>query len=235
MRKIILAFHNLIVLIWLIIVVGIFKITTNLQFSNGNSLIFLALIIIFPSFIYIYTAVNKKKIRKLKKTQQATYYNQIKESIKKEQFKEELLDKILELGLEYKLVEAQDTTSVTIYTLDYTMFNLTFTYDYAMLQLCNTEITYYFYYSNHMSEYSKYDLRNFQYKEIKILYLKIIERITSLIQNVYVYTQSNKLLRLTMQDTNEIIYELHLNKKLFSNLKKKKQIINLKYEKGPAK
>ena len=30
-------------------------------------------------------------------------------------------------------------------------------------------------------------------------------------------------------DTNEVVYDLTLNKKLFSNIKKEKKILNLKY------
>lgn len=227
MKKIILAFHHLIVLIWLILVIVIFKITTNFKFSNGNSLIFLALIITFPTFIYIFTAVSKKKLKNKLKQKRTIYFDKIKDDIKKSYFKDNLLNKIDELGLKYKLIENEKELRINISMKDIDTFNLTFTEDFAVLQLYNTIISFSFYYSNYIGEYSKYDIRNFEYKETKVLYLKILEKITSLINRTYIYFQSNKLVKLTDKDTNEVVYEIKLNKKLFLNLKKIKKIIEL--------
>lgn len=229
MKKIIMAFHHLIVLIWLIIILVVFKVTTNFKFENGSSLIFIALIIVFPTFIYIYTLINKNKIRKQKKDKMLLYYRNIQDDKNKNQLKVNLLDKIKELGLDYELTDNQDTIRITIYSISKMLFHLTFTKSVAMLHVVETEIVYYFYYSNQIKEYSKYDLRNFEYKETKILYLKILERIKTLVQKTYVYTQSSKQIKLVVQDTNEVVYDLSLNKKLFSSLKKEKKILNLKY------
>ncbi|MGM9899660.1 MAG: hypothetical protein ACI32E_03645 [Bacilli bacterium] len=229
MKKVIMAFHHLIVLIWLIIVLVVFKVTTNFKFENGSSLIFIALIVVFPTVIYVYTFINKNKIRKQKKEKMYQYYRKIQDDKNKNQLKSNLLDKIKELGLDYELSEDQEMIRVTIYSISKKLFNLTFTKSVAMLHMVETEIIYYFYYSNQIKEYSKYDLRNFEYKETEMLYSKIIDRINSLIQKTYVYTQSSKQIKLVIQDTNEVVYDLTLNKKLFSNIKKEKKILNLKY------
>lgn len=227
MKKFILAFHHLIVLIWLVLILIVFKITTNFKFKNGSSLIFLALIITFPTFIYIFTILNKKKIRNQKKHELPLYFQQIKDDQKKNKFQELLLDKIKECNLDYSIIVENSTIKINVYNIDRILFIIEFMPTFACIKINETNVKYNFYYSYHIDEYTKYDLRNFEYKETKILYMKLIEKIQNLINKKYVYIQSNKLLKLIEQETSEIIYEVNLNKKIYYYLEKEKKEIIL--------
>ena len=227
MKKIVLSLKHLIVLIWLFLVLLIFKITTNFKFKNGSSLVFVGLLIIVPLFVYIYSYIWSKKIRKQNKSLSLGYYTQIEKDVKTQKFQNNFLTKVKELGLEYKFNDQKDRLLINIYNNDFEIMNIDFTGISSNVQIVNTNIVYHFYYSNQIDEFTKYDLRNFEYKETTVLYTKILELLEKLINQEYTYTQSKKQKTLVNSTTKEIIYDVKLNKKLYKYYKKEIKQITL--------
>jgi len=226
MKKFIVCFKHLIVLIWIFLILLIFKITNNFVFKGGSSILFLVLLISLPTFIYIYSLHLTKLVRE-KNIQKESFLNLIKEDIETNKFKKHMLDKIIEMGLNYKLNEAINQINVDIYNYEHEILSLSFDINKATLKILSTSIEYLFYYSYKIDEFTKYDLKNFEYKETIILYTMIIERISKLINRKYIYIQSKKRRQLIDLATNEKVFDVVINPKLERYFKKEKKEINL--------
>ena len=103
MKKIIIAYRHLIILIWLILILLIFKITTNFKFKNGSSLVFIGLIIIVPLIIYTYSFINIKKNKETVKINKDGYYQTIVKDLEKGNFQTNFLDKLSNLNSPFVL------------------------------------------------------------------------------------------------------------------------------------
>lgn len=226
MKKLIITFKHLLVLIWILFILIIFKITTNFVFKNGTSIIFILLLCSFTIFIYVYSLLEKRKVRKKRILLLNGYYEIIKKDFKNENFKIKFLDKLVDLKLEYKVLSISDFIEVHIYKKNELIMIVYFDSSKATLVINNTQIYYNYYYSSKYDEFTKYDLRYFEYQDSHILYVHIIDKITSLINHRYLYILNKKNKMLINKDNNEIIYEIAFNKKLLQKTKKiKKEII----------
>ena len=59
-------YKNIIILVWWLAILVIFKVWNNFNFSNGNSILFIILIVVFPLALYIFGVIYKKKLLKQK-------------------------------------------------------------------------------------------------------------------------------------------------------------------------
>lgn len=226
MKKIIVAYRHLIILIWLILVLLIFKITTNFKFKNGSSLVFVSLLLIVPIVIYIYSFINIKKNKEAVKINKDGHYQNITRDIDKGIFKSCFLDKLTQLNLKY-LCDLTDIVCVKIINHNVEILNVIFNANQAIIEINDTKIVYRFYYSHMINEFTKYDLRNFEYKETSILYSKIVEKVSELINKEYIYIYSKKQISLVAVPSNEELYNVKVNKKLFDKENKNKKTIRL--------
>lgn len=206
MKRFLIAYRHLIVLIWLILILIIFKIANNFVFKNGTSLIFVGLLIVVPLFIYIFTLCNRHQVRNKKKKLKKTYYDNLLQDIKNGHFETSFLKRIHELDLQYTYV-VEDNIRVQMEGIV-----IIFDREKTTLHIDDTCVDFHFYYASRLSDVTKYDLRNLQYKTSLVLYTKIIERIMLLINHEYAYIQNNKEIKLLRTDTNEIVYYKRLLK-----------------------
>ena len=144
MKKIIIAYRHLITLIWLILILLIFKITTNFKFKNGSSLVFIGLIIIVPLIIYTYSFINIKKNKETVKINKDGYYQTIVKDLEKGNFQTNFLDKISNLNLKY-LCNHLDVLIVKIINHNQDILKVTFSQNQATLEILDTKIIYHFY------------------------------------------------------------------------------------------
>ncbi len=226
MKKIIIAYRHLIILIWLILILLIFKITTNFKFKNGSSLVFIGLIIIVPLIIYTYSFINIKKNKETVKINKDGYYQTIVKDLEKGNFQTNFLDKLSNLNLKY-LCNHLDVLIVKIINHNQDILKVTFSQNQATLEILDTKIIYHFYYSHIIDEFTKYDIRNFEYKEPTVLYSKILEKINFLINKEYIYTYTKKQVSLITTLDNVEVYNVKVNKKLFEKENKNHKTITL--------
>lgn len=206
MRKFILLYRHLIVLLWEVLIFVIFKLTINFKFTNGLSILFISLIVIFPLIIYIWSFIKIRNNRRKHLINTKGYFEGIKRDYKKNIISNMLINKINEL--DYDVVEeVYDDRIMLIVKRNYTpVFLIEFNKQRAKVVLLNTLVIYRFYYTYVTGEFTKYDLRNFEYKDTDVLYDNIYEVIAHLVNNKYMYSQKHHLIKLTRLDLNEDVY-----------------------------
>ena len=96
-------------------------------------------------FVYIYSYIWSKKIRKQNKSLSLGYYTQIEKDVKTQKFQNNFLTKVKELGLEYKFNDQKDRLLINIYNNDFEIMNVDFTGTSSNVQIVNTNIVYHFY------------------------------------------------------------------------------------------
>lgn len=220
MKRFLLAYRHLIVLIWLVIILVIFKIINNFVFKNGTSLVFVGLLMVVPLFIYIFTLCNRHQVRNKKKNLKKVYYDNLLEDIKNGHFESSFLKRVHELDLQYTYV-VNENIHVQMEGIA-----IIFDREKTTLHIDDTLVEYRFYYASRLTEVTKYDLRNLQYKNSLVLYTKIIEQIITLVNHQYAYTQNNKEIKLIRTDNNEVVYYKRLMKH-HDKMIKKNEIISL--------
>lgn len=226
MKKIILAYRHLIVLIWLILVLLVFKLTTNFKFTNGLSLIFIFLLIIVPICFYIYIKILIKQNYEKINLNKSGYYQVLLKDINSTNFTTNLLDKLSSLNLKY-LVNMDEQPTIKVINHNVEVLIIDFWETKATINIVDTNIKYNFYYSHVIDEFTKYDLRNFEYKEPIVLYTKIVEKVSELINKEYIYTCSNKKMILTTILDKKDIYQFENKKRTNDKVKKEQKVIKL--------
>ena len=234
MKKYILSFRHLIVLIWLLLILLMFKLINNFVFENGSSIIFIILLISVPVVVYIYTALHIKQTKEKLALIKSGYYSLLKKELMADANTSILVNQLRSLNLSFHIASEEDfgenlkgDIKISIYNQDRHIMTLVFTDNKCYLELLNTLIRINFYYSNMINEFTEYDLRNFEYKDPSVLYNKIISKIEKLINKEYIYSQSNKELLLVEKQTKEIYYQRKLHKKIFKKIPKSKTEIKL--------
>lgn len=224
MKKFILAYRHLIVLIWLIIVLLIFKLTINFKFTNGLSLLFIFLLIIVPICFYIYIKILiNKNIEKISLNKNG-YYQVLLKDINTINFTTNFLEKLSLLNLKY-LLNMDDQPLIKVINHNDQILDIVFSETKASINIVNTNIKFNFYYSHIIDDFTKYDLRNFEYKDPIVLYTKIIEKVSELINKEYIYICSNKKMVLTTIIDKKDIYQYENKKR--EKVKKEQKIIKL--------
>ena len=166
-------------------------------------------------FIIDYVKINKDG-----------YYQTIVKDLEKGNFQTNFLDKISNLNLKY-LCNHLDVLIVKIINHNQDILKVTFSQNQATLEILDTKIIYHFYYSHIIDEFTKYDIRNFEYKEPTVLYSKILEKINFLINKEYIYTYTKKQVSLITTLDNVEVYNVKVNKKLFEKENKNHKTITL--------
>lgn len=211
-------FKNIIILIWWLIVLIIFKVTINFEFSNGNSLIFIALLIIPPIVLYVYGKIYKKYQVKLNKIKKEPYFNLIKKDLDKKVFKIEFLDKLIGYNV---LLNVQEE----FINLSNDYITISFNKNFACIIINNTNVIYKYFYSSSYKNYTKYDERLFKYKTTIDLYESIINKLELLANKNLLYFENKKGCILLNKKTNEVLYTTFKKTKKIKDSKNTKDIV----------
>lgn len=192
-------YKNLIILIWWLIILIVFKVTTNFVFRNGNSLIFILLMVVIPLTLYIFGVVYKKQLIKQKKLRKGPYIEIIKNDYKNKKFNKDFLD---------KLNQYHFTTELTENNLDVfnDQFLISFTKTHAYLAIKNTKIVYHYYYTSKLKDFSKYDKKLIQYHPTTYLYELLIIQINNLSSKELNYFEDKDQYALIADSTDEVFY-----------------------------
>ncbi len=192
-------YKNLIILVWWIVILIIFKVTTNFEFSHGNSLIFVFLMFALPLTLYIFGLVYKKKLLKAKALKKGPYIDKIKNDYKNKILQKEFSNNIKNLA--FAIEQINDEV-----VLDNPHLLIVFQKERASLHLKETKIYYYYYYSLKVKEYCKYDKKLLQYNSTIYLYHLIIEKLNTLIEHPLNYIENKKNFWLVDSITSEVLY-----------------------------
>ena len=71
-------YRNIIILLWWIVILVLFKITTNFEFHHGLSLLFIFLVVFVPLSFYLITKIYQQKLIRAKRNRKGNYYQRIK-------------------------------------------------------------------------------------------------------------------------------------------------------------
>ena len=198
-------YKNLIILLWWMIILIAFKIINNFEFENGTSLIFIGLLVVLPTFLYIFGLIHKFKLKKIKSVNNGPYIKIIKKDIETKKFEKEFLEDIEHL--KFNFVESDNIE------LQNEKIQIVFTNEYAYIKLIDTKVIYRYYYVNKFRYYSKYDTRYLQYRPTTYLYTLLLSRIKDLSSKEFKYIENRRSIKLIDIETNEIIYSLKKEKK----------------------
>lgn len=87
-------YKNIIILVWWLAILVIFKVWNNFNFSNGNSILFIILIVVFPLALYIFGVIYKKKLLKQKNLRKKPFFEIIQDDYKTKKLQKEFLEQI---------------------------------------------------------------------------------------------------------------------------------------------
>ena len=159
-------YKNIIILVWWLAILVIFKVWNNFNFSNGNSILFIILIVVLPLALYIFGVIYKKRLLKQKNLRKKPFFEIIQDDYKTKKLQKEFLEQVEFLKLNLNSKENQ-------LLLSNNKIEISFEKNYTKINLLNTKITYYFYYSNYINNFTKFDKRMIQYHSTKYLYNQI--------------------------------------------------------------
>lgn len=205
----IVIFRNIIVLVWLILILILFKIINNFNFKNGQSIIFALLLAVIPSFVYILSHINKKKIKVARTNRKMSFFEKIKDDYKTKKFQKHLLDKLEGLGLSFDLV---DESAIT---LKNQFLNICFDLNEASISINDTLVNYRFFYLE-SDELNKYDTTYMAKRDTLALYIAIVNKIKQLINVKMIYQNDWKRIILYRMDSEAVLYEY-----IYSKIKQK--------------
>lgn len=205
----IVIFRNIIVLVWLILILILFKIINNFNFKNGQSIIFALLLAVIPSFVYILSHINKKKIKVARTNRKMSFFEKIKDDYKTKKFQKHLLDKLEDLGLSFDLV---DESAIT---LKNQFLNICFDLNEASISINDTLVNYRFFYLE-SDELNKYDTTYMAKRDTLALYIAIVNKIKQLINVKMIYQNDWKRIVLYRMDSEAVLYEY-----IYSKIKQK--------------
>lgn len=211
-------YKNIIILIWWAIILIVFKVTTNFEFRNGTSLIFISLLVIFPLVLFIISRVFLKGLQKTNNKNKIPYFQRIKVDVKDKTFNKELISKLPLSNI--TLLNDEDKILVDDINL-IIEFNKTF----ASIIIKNTKVIFHYYYTNKFHIITKYDTRHLQYKPTNYLYKIIVEKVNELCSSDLTYMENKKCVILLIDD--KVIYS-NTDKKIKPNKFKNKIKISLK-------
>lgn len=192
-------YKNIIILLWWLIILITFKITTNFIFSNGNSIIFVLLLVVIPLTLYILAIIFKRNLLKNKKKSKLPYLERINNDYQDKTFNKEFISKIKEYNF--------STTSYdNMIIVSNELLEISFNDKCTVLSIKETDVYFRYYYQNKFSGISKYDKKYLQYKNTKYLYNLLVNKINLLLSNKLIYQTKGKTVKLTIADSGEILY-----------------------------
>ena len=97
-------YTNIIILVWWLAILVIFKVWNNFNFSNGNSILFIILIVVLPLALYIFGVIYKKRLLKQKNLRKKPFFEIIQDDYKTKKLQKEFLEQVefLKLNLNSK-------------------------------------------------------------------------------------------------------------------------------------
>lgn len=146
----------------------------------------------------------KSKIRHKVKMQ--GYFQLLLRDNKKGKLDEYLIDEIKKLGYNVEIEISNDLIFIMVKENYNVLILIKMEHKKTTVEIIDTLVHYNFYYSYVTNDFTKYDLRNFEYKDTTLLYSSIVSLITKLSNHKYKYVQQKHLVKLINLDTNEDIY-----------------------------
>lgn len=208
-------YRNLIILLWWIIVILVFKLTINFKFHHGLSLVFIALMAILPIFLYIFTSIHRKKLINRKKIRKLTYFNRIKKDYQNKIFEKEFLN-----PLKKNIGQLDFSYSEEKIEIKNEQFIISFYPTKAILEIIGTKVKYNYYYTHKYDNLSFYDTKFVQYHDTEYLYDTIIQKLDVLSKEELLYQEGNNCCRLTSSDEKTTFFTLNSVKKKKSQYSK---------------
>ena len=211
-------YKNIIILIWWISILVIFKVTTNFEFVGGSSILFISLLIGFPLALYIYGVICKKRLLKKKLAKKEPFFNVIKKDFNNKKFQKEFLDKLI--GYNFVLNKKEEFINIYNDTI-----NICFDKNFACIIFNETNVIFRYYYVSRIKDFTKYDVRLIHYYSTTYLYKLLLEKIEALINKSLLYYENKKGCILLDEKTQTIIYSTLLKNVKTKKLKITKRIV----------
>lgn len=186
----------------------IFKLTINFKFHHGLSLVFIALMIVLPLFLYIFTSIHRKKLIKKKKIRKLTYFSRIKNDYQNKIFEKEFLNPLIK-----NMGQLDFSYSEEKIEIKNEEFSISFYPTKAILEIIGTKVKYQYYYTHKYDELSFYDTKFIQYHDTEYLYDAIIQKLDALSKEELLYQEGINCCKLATTDEKDTFYKKRNSKK----------------------
>lgn len=201
-------YRNLIILLWWISIILIFKLTINFQFHRGLSLVFIALMILPPFCLYIFTSIHRRKLINRKRNRKLTYFNRIKKDYQSKIFEKEFLHPLMKNFGPLDFIYNEEKIEIKN-----EQFIITFFPTKAILKINETKVKYQYYYTHKYDDLSFYDTKFLQYHDTEYLYNTIIEKLNILSKEELLYQEGTNCCKLTTVDEKNVLFLSNTSKK----------------------
>lgn len=186
----------------------VFKLTINFKFHHGLSLVFIALMIVLPLCLYIFTSIHKRRLINKKKIRKLTYFSRIKKDYQSKIFEKELLNPLMKNMGQLDFSYSEEKIEVKN-----EQFSLSFYPTKAILEIIGTKVKYQYYYTHKYDNLSFYDTKFVQYHDTEYLYDIIIQKLDALSKEELLYQEGNNCCKLTTTDEKNTFYTSKNSKK----------------------
>lgn len=210
-------YRNIILLLWWIIILVLFKITTNFEFHHGLSLLFVFLVVFVPLVFYVVTKLHQQKLIQAKKNRKGTYYQRIKKD-----FEKSLFQKNMVLPLEGYIGHIDIKIENDEIKLVHPQLMCIFQQKKATIQIIDTRVCYAYYYSFQIDRIHTYNTLHMQYHDTNYLYHMMLTQIQLLSQDVLLYQENKNSCLLTNLEQTKVLYKenvKHHNKEKYKQVK----------------
>lgn len=198
-------YRNIIVLVWWIVILVLFKITTNFEFHHGLSLLFVFLVVFVPLVFYLVTKVHQQQLIQAKKNRKGTYYQRIKKDFEKELFQKNMI-----IPLEEYIGHIEISIENDEIKLLHPQLICTFQQKKATIQIVDTRVCYAYYYSFQIDYMHTYNTLHMQYHDTHYLYHMMLTQIQLLSQEVLLYQENKNSCVLTNLEQTKVLYKDNL-------------------------
>ena len=218
----------LLIAIWCVSILIIFKLTTDFVFKGGSSVLFLLLFFGFPLTLN-YLAKNKAGVlRRQKYAKKAGFLDQIHFDIRTGLFQSLFLTPLMKENKPQMQIKEEE---ITLYFGKSNLVRLSFIKEKAELIIIDTMIKYNFFYSKAFYDLTKFDERGFEYRGTAHLYQRLLILLNKLLGKEFQYEEvfyGKDYAGCLLKKDDEIIYQLVLKEK--KRFFKKTKVINKQFK-----
>lgn len=195
-------YRNIIILLWWIVILVLFKITTNFEFHHGLSLLFIFLVVFVPLGFYLITKIYQQKLIRAKRNRKGNYYQRIKKDFEGKQLEKNLLCPLRACIGDMDIKIENDEIK-----LIHPQLICTFQQKKATIQIVDTRVCYGYYYSFQIDRMHIYNTLHLQYHDTNYLYQLMLTQIQLLAQEVLLYQENKNNCLLTNLDQTKVLYQ----------------------------
>lgn len=193
-------YKNIIILVWWLMILVIFKIWNNFVFENGSSLLFVFLIVVLPLTLYIFGIVYKNSLLKQKSLKKKPLFENIQSDYEANKLQKIFSDEIEKLKLNVEKKEEK-------IMLHNNQVAIVFERHYSQIKLIQTKVVYYFYYGTHFTSITSFDQKMLQFHSPNYLYNQVKTQLAKLLECSLTYMENKKCYKLIDSTTNKVLYD----------------------------